>query len=563
VVATVNGEDITRQQLAKECLLHYGSEVLESMVNKHLIEAECRRRGVTVTQEEVRAEIERLARRFGLPVDQWLKMLHQERGIHPAQYAQDIIWPTLALRKLASNQLIITPEEINREFQARYGPAVKVRLIVLDHAATAQKVHREAKEHPERFGQLARQHSVDVGSAAANGLIHPVRRYAGHPRLEEVAFSLAEGQISEVFEVDGQYVILKCEGQLPAQNVALEEVKMRLVEGLRDSKMRKVAEKVFRQLQQEAKVVNVFNDPVKRRQFPGVAALVNGQRITIQQLAEECIRRHGEEVLEGTINRLLLEQACRKQKITITEKDLDEEIASAAAIMVKSKPDGSPDVETWLKLVTEKQGVSEEVYRRDSVWPTVALKKLVGDQIEVTEEDLQKGFEANYGPRVRCLAIVLDNARRAFKVWEMARKNPTPEHFGDLAEQYSIEPTSRSLRGEVPPIQKHGGQPTLEKEAFALKANELSGVIQVGPERYVILYCLGRTEPVAVEFEAVKQYLYEDIYEKKERLAMAKVFRQLQQGATIDNFLASTSHRPSRQTGLRTAARRTNPSTRR
>ncbi|HND54000.1 MAG TPA: hypothetical protein PLV92_16430, partial [Pirellulaceae bacterium] len=37
VMAVVNGEQITRQDLAREAVLRYGQEVLESMVNKHLI----------------------------------------------------------------------------------------------------------------------------------------------------------------------------------------------------------------------------------------------------------------------------------------------------------------------------------------------------------------------------------------------------------------------------------------------------------------------------------------------------------------------------------------------
>ena len=40
--------------------------------------------------------------------------------------------------------------------------------------------------------------------------------------------------------------------------------------------------------------------------------------------------------------------------------------------------------------------------------------------------------------------------------------------LGIFAEQYSVDPTSKALRGEVPPIQKYSGQPALEREAFAL-----------------------------------------------------------------------------------------------
>ena len=120
---------------------------------------------------------------------------------------------------------------------------------------------------------------------------------------------------------------------------------------------------------------------------------------------------------------------------------------------------------------------------------------------------------------------------------EGPRRITTVKNFGDLAEQYSIEAGSRSLRGEVPPIQKHGGQPLLEKEAFALKPGELSGIIQVG-DTYVILFCEGRTKPINTSFEEVKDLLYRDIHEKKLRMAMAKIFDDLKDNSRIDNFLA-------------------------
>ena len=49
-------------------------------------------------------------------------------------------------------------------------------------------------------------------------------------------------------------------------------------------------------------------------------------------LAEECIERHGVEVLEGTINRRLLEQAIRGKNLTVTEQDVEHEIARAGVL---------------------------------------------------------------------------------------------------------------------------------------------------------------------------------------------------------------------------------------
>jgi parvulin-like peptidyl-prolyl isomerase len=122
------------------------------------------------------------------------------------------------------------------------------------------------------------------------------------------------------------------------------------------------------------------------------------------------------------------------------------------------------------------------------------------------------------------------------------------EYFGDLAEEYSVEPTSKSLRGEVPPIRRFGGQPQLEDVAFELAAGELSGIIQLG-NQFVILKCEGRTEPVKVNLQEVQQILQEDIFEKKLRMAMSNKFEEIRSHARIDNYLAGTSQSPDRVKG--------------
>src|SRR3569833_1475650 len=91
IVAVVNGEKVTRIDLAQEALVHYGDEVLEMLVNKHLILEGCKARGIGVTHQEVADEMDQMAQRFGVPLEQWLKMLREERNITPQQYASDII----------------------------------------------------------------------------------------------------------------------------------------------------------------------------------------------------------------------------------------------------------------------------------------------------------------------------------------------------------------------------------------------------------------------------------------------------------------------------------------
>ncbi len=159
IVAVVNNEQIQRQELAHECLIEFGKEVLETVMNKYLILSYCEKKGIKVTSGEIDEEIERMVHKFAIPIDQWYQKLLEERGIKPEQYKSDIIWPTLALRKLAAERIQPTEQEINDAYETQFGVAVKARLIVLDNLAKAKEVLQLAMKNPsaENFGLLAQE----------------------------------------------------------------------------------------------------------------------------------------------------------------------------------------------------------------------------------------------------------------------------------------------------------------------------------------------------------------------------------------------------------------------
>jgi parvulin-like peptidyl-prolyl isomerase len=376
-------------------------------------------------------------------------------------------------------------------------------------------------------------------------MIQPIRRHVGDPAIEAEAFRLQPGQISAIIQVAQQFIILKCDEQLQAQPMPLAQVQERLVERIKEEKLRDAATGIFEKVQQTAVVKNVYNDPELSKTMPGVVATVNGERITMQELGNECLLRHGEEVLEGEISRTLLEQELQATGVKVTQEDLDAEMRHAAELAGVLDAQGNADLPKWIETVMAEQGVTKDRYLRDSVWPSAALKKLSAKDVQVTEEDIAKGFDANYGERVRCRAIVLGNLRRAQEVWNKARQNSSPEYFGDLAAEYSVEPTSKALRGEVPPLGRHGGQKLLEDAAFKLQNGELSEIVQMG-DKFIILRCEGRTERMDIDLNdpQVRTILQRDIFEKKLRMAMGEKFEEINSRARVDNYLAGSTHSP-------------------
>ena len=552
VMAVVNSEQITRTELGRECIRRYGQEVLESMVNRQLILAACAEKKITITVADVDAEIDRIAARFDLPRDRWMQLLEEERGFSEVQYKNEVIWPMLALRQLSASDVEVTPEEIKKAFDSEFGRKVRARLIAVSKKDVAEKLRAQAAANPASFGELSKNHSEDPGVAAAYGVIPPIRMHLGDANLERIAFSLKPNEISPVIQVANMYYVIKCEEQIDSQIISSQQLaqqQARLRDKIKETKLRVAATNFFDNVKKTSQIEILLGDEAKQKAQPGVAAVVAGKPISLVQLSDECIARHGAEVLDGEINRKILQQELNRKKVVVGGEDIEAEVVRAAESYGYLTKDGQPDKEAWLEAIVQQDGATVDLYVRDAVWPSVALKKLVGNSVQVSEEDLQKGFESNYGERVEALAIVLSDQRQAQRVWEMARNNPTDAFFGELAQQYSVEPASRSNGGRVPPIPRHGGSPRVEEEAFKLKAGELSGIIAV-EEQFIILRCLGRTKPVQVNAEEVRAGLAKDIQEKKLRVQMTRKFDELRESAQVDNFLVGVSQSGKRPTSL-------------
>ncbi|MEW4528275.1 MAG: peptidylprolyl isomerase [Maioricimonas sp. JB045] len=264
-----------------------------------------------------------------------------------------------------------------------------------------------------------------------------------------------------------------------------------------------------------------------------VVAKVNGEAVPYDMVARECYERHGAEVLDNIINRMIIQQECERRGVTVTQSEVQQEVINIA------KKFNLP-VDTWYQMLQAERGVGKAQYHRDIIWPMLALKKLASTDAKPTEEDMMKAFERDYGPRVKARMILVDgNLRHANQVWQKAVDDP--DAFDRLASEVSSDPNTRPLGGAIPPIRKNGGSPQVEKEAFKLREGEISPVIQVAENRYVILKCEGYTDPIVTDIKQVWNELYQQLIEEKTQQSVARVFEDLKKGAQIHNFLTQTS----------------------
>ena len=545
VVAEVNGEKITLEQLKAETLQAHGQDVLSRILNRALVLAECKRQGVSITRADVDAEIDRLAKSFHIDRQQYLDIVERDSSMGYQEYAEEVVWPRLALQTLVADKIKSTDEELEAAYLKAYGPSVGLQMIVCSTKEEAEAARQRVVSGNEDFGNVAKEVSVDALTASRKGRMQPIfHGTLDDPQMEDLLFSLEVGEISDVVGPYGpqdQYVVFHCENHYDSivPEDQKNEIKDKLEMKASAAKLKAAADELFEQLGREANVVNVIADPALRAQFPNVAATIDSRPIYLDSVIEMSLNLYGEQDLASMISIALIRQECKKVGVVVSDQDVATDVWIRAAESANPLPDGSPNVKEYLKSELAKYNVTEEYYKKSIVWPGVALRKLSEGMVKVTEEDVQKSFEANYGEKALCLGIVLNDERRAREVWQKARTVPAAENrdpeevFGDLAAQYSVDPAGKQMRGRIDPICKNGGYPELEDEAFSLKPGDLSQIIQVDASTYVILFCKEIEPARDVELKDVRDLLVSKIRKMREVSAAGEFYAQAVKRSTI------------------------------
>lgn len=105
--------------------------------------------------------------------------------------------------------------------------------------AKAEELYATLQKTPQRFGELARAHSQDPGSAAQDGKLGSFGRGMMVKPFEDAVFSMTPNQIGAPVESDFGYHIIRLDGIEPAQTAPLSEVRASIVDELRRQQAQK------------------------------------------------------------------------------------------------------------------------------------------------------------------------------------------------------------------------------------------------------------------------------------------------------------------------------------
>lgn len=255
VVVTINGENITRDELYEAMYEQVGEDTLEDLIMMRLIMQEGERLGLSVTEADIDEEIDSIVDlHFGGQKEQLL-MAMEYYGMDMDGFRKNLKVGMME-EKIARSRLDFTDEEVREFFDENREhfnllDEIELRHIMLDTEEEALAIIA-LLEAGEDFAELASEHSVDIMTGEQGGDLGVIRRGEMFYGFEDDAFDLEPGQISAPLSSYYGYHVVELLGKTAGREVSFEEVREEVEESYSNYLVAMIAGEIRAELMEKA-----------------------------------------------------------------------------------------------------------------------------------------------------------------------------------------------------------------------------------------------------------------------------------------------------------------------
>ncbi|MDD2605372.1 MAG: peptidylprolyl isomerase [Desulfobacterales bacterium] len=288
-VATVNGETISNGQLDRElagiqgrmarqgqpvpdeALAQIRGRVLDQLIGETLLFQESQKLKIRVDDQKIQGQIDEMAQGFedkaafdlalanaGLSREVLTERLGRQMAIQQLIEEKIVAGVQVAEARAdefykANPEVFVQPEQV----RARH---ILIRTEAEADAAAKTEARKQIDGLRQKavdgadFAELAKTHSQDPGSKEKGGDLGFFARGQMVKPFEDTAFALKENEISQVVESPFGFHLIQVTGRKPAETVAYETVKPRILEHLKQQAIREKLDAYVDGLRQGAKI---------------------------------------------------------------------------------------------------------------------------------------------------------------------------------------------------------------------------------------------------------------------------------------------------------------------
>ncbi|MCG0276644.1 MAG: peptidylprolyl isomerase [Thermosediminibacteraceae bacterium] len=261
VVARVNGEEISKEELYDVMVKSIGREALDYLISQKIIELEAKKQNISVSEEEIQKELEKVYEYYG--GEEAFKLNLQMNGYSLEEYKKDLA-REIKIKKLLEPKISITEDELKAYFEENKEDfdrekQVRARHILVENEEKANEIIAKLKSG-EDFAKLANQYSIDTATKENGGDLGFFSSGDMVKEFEEAAFSLKVGEISSPVKTQYGYHIIKVEEIKEAQKANYEESKDEIRDILFNQKVQQEYSTWMQELYDQYKVENLLTN---------------------------------------------------------------------------------------------------------------------------------------------------------------------------------------------------------------------------------------------------------------------------------------------------------------
>jgi parvulin-like peptidyl-prolyl isomerase len=258
------------------------ASIVNYLVQNQIIAAKAKDMGVTVTDKQFQARMKQIIQQVG--GQKKLDKLLKQQAVTQPQLEQQLKAQMLqdAVQQKVYASIKVTPAQIEKYFndpanksQFNVAESVDARHVLVKTKAEAEKVRAllEADNTDANWKKVAAQYSIDPGSKNNGGGLGNFAKGRMVKPIEDAAFALKVGEISQVIKTQYGYHVLEVTKKTPASKQTLDQAKATIEQQLKYQDQATAWQKWLTQAMADAGVIYAAGfDPSTLTASPSAAA---------------------------------------------------------------------------------------------------------------------------------------------------------------------------------------------------------------------------------------------------------------------------------------------------
>lgn len=260
-----------------------------------------------------------------------------------------------------------------------------------------------------------------------------------------------------------------------------------------------------------------------------IVATVGDSKITKDELYDKLVEQGGSNILSQMIDAEIINQEAKKEKIQVTDEEIDAEMENYMA---------QYGGEEMFESVLQQSGLTKDDLKGDII-QYVQIEKLVDSRISVTDEEINEYFEENkeklgQEEQVKASHILVEDEKTAK---DLKKQLDDGADFAELAKEHSTDPGSAENGGELGFFGKGKMVKEFEDVAFATKVGEISEPVK-SEKGYHIIKVEEKKEAKEATLEEKKEEIKDTLYRNKVQTEYATWMNEKKQEYKINNKLS-------------------------